>query len=365
MIAVNLGPQHPSTHGVFRMRVVLDGERIRALEPVMGYMHRNHEKIGERNTYIMNFPYTDRLDYICSMSNNLGYAVTVEKMMGVKPSERAEYIRVIMAELTRLVNHFWSIGFLLNDLGAFFTPALYAIEERELILDLFEMAAGSRMMCNYMRFGGVAADLPEEFLPMADRLVRERLPRAIETLDGYLTRNDILLDRCKGVGILPKDAAVAFSAAGPVLRGSGVAYDVRRAEPYSIYDRFKFDIPSLPDGDVYARYRIRIAEMRESLKILQQAIREIPSAAGEAEPAKKLWNIRVPAGEYYGRVENPKGELGFYIVSDGTDHPYRYHVRAPSFINLTALELMCKGHLVADVVAILGSIDIVLGETDR
>ncbi len=362
-LVINLGPQHPSTHGVFRMKILVDGERIVALEPVMGYMHRNHEKIGERNTYLMNFPYTDRLDYICSMSNNLGYALAVERMLGIQPPERAEYIRVIMVELTRIVNHFWAIGFLLNDLGAFFTPALYAITERELILDLFEMASGSRMMCNYMRFGGLTADIPEEFLPQANALVNDRLPKAIEQMDRFLTRNEILLARTQGVGVLPKDAAIAFSAAGPVLRGSGVAYDVRRAQPYSIYDRFPFEIPTFPEGDVYARYKIRIAEMWQSLAILRQALKEIP--AGEIQTGKKLWNIRVPAGEAYCRVENPKGELGFYLVSDGTDHPYRYHVRAPSFINLTALELMCRGHLVADVVAILGSIDIVLGETDR
>jgi NADH/F420H2 dehydrogenase subunit C len=362
-LVINLGPQHPSTHGVFRMRIVVDGERVVALEPVMGYMHRNHEKIGERNTYLMNFPYTDRLDYICSMSNNLAYAIAVEKMMGIRPPERAEYIRVIMAELTRILNHFWAIGFLLNDLGAFFTPALYAIEERELILDLFEMASGSRMMCNYMRFGGVAFDLPEEFLPAARTLVCDRLPKAIEQLDRYLTRNEILLARCQGVGVLPREDAIAYSASGPVLRGSGVRYDVRRVEPYSIYDRFDFDIPCFGEGDVYARYRVRLAEMWESLKILRKALAEIPN--GEIQAGKKAWNIRVPAGDAYSRIENPKGELGFYLVSDGTDHPYRYHVRAPSFINLTALEKMCKGHYVADVVAILGSIDIVLGETDR
>ena len=362
-LVINLGPQHPSTHGVFRMKIEVEGERILSLEPVMGYMHRNHEKIAERNTYLMIFPYTDRLDYICSMSNNLAYALTVEKMLGIKPTERAEYIRVIMAEFTRVINHFWAIGFLLNDLGAFFTPALYAIKERELILDLFEMTAGSRMMCNYLRFGGVMGDLPEEFMPLANALVNDRLPKAIEEMDRYLTRNEILLNRCKGIGVLPRDAAIAFSAAGPVLRGSGVPYDLRRADPYSIYDRFQFDIPTFPEGDVYARYRVRIAEMWESLKILKQALREIPQ--GEIQSGKKLWNIRVPAGEAYGRAENPKGELGFYIVSDGTDHPYRYHVRGPSFINLTALEMMCKGHLVADVVAILGSIDIVLCEVDR
>ncbi len=362
-LVVNLGPQHPSTHGVFRMKIAVDGERIIGLEPVMGYMHRNHEKIGERNAYIMNFPYTDRLDYITSMGNNFGYAITVEQLLGLKVPERADYLRVIMAEFTRVLSHAWAIGFLLNDLGAFFTPALYAIEERELILDLFEMVSGSRMMCNYFRFGGVAADLPEGFLPLATQLVTERLPRAIDEIDRYLSRNEILLSRCQGVGVLPAERAIALSTAGPVLRGSGIPYDVRRAHPYSIYDRFKFEIPTQRAGDVYARYQVRIAEMRESLKILQQAFKELP--AGEIQAGKKAWNIRVPAGEAYGRVENPKGELGFYIVSDGTDHPYRYHVRSPSFINLTALEEMCRGHLVADVVAILGSLDIVLGEVDR
>jgi len=362
-LVINLGPQHPSTHGVFRMKIAVEGERVVALEPVMGYMHRNHEKIGERNTYLMNFPYTDRLDYLCAMGNNLGYALAVEQLLGVKVPERAEYLRVIMAELTRILSHFWAIGFLLNDLGAFFTPALYAIEERERILDLFEMVSGSRMMCNYARFGGVAADLPEEFLPLAQPLINDRLPQAIDELDRYLSRNEILLARCQGVGVLPPQKAIAYSTAGPVLRGSGIKYDVRRAQPYSIYDRFQFEIPTCSAGDVYARYQVRIAEMRESLKILMQALRELP--AGEVLAGKKAWNIRVPAGESYGRVENPKGELGFYIVSDGTDHPYRYHVRAPSFINLTALGELCRGHLVADVVAILGSIDIVLCEVDR
>lgn len=362
-LLVNIGPQHPSTHGVFRMKLLLEGERITALEPVMGYMHRNHEKIGERNTYLMNMPFTDRLDYICSMGNNLGYSIAVEKLMGIKPPERAEYIRVIMAELTRIGNHFWSIGFLLNDLGAFFTPALYAIEERELILDLFEMASGSRMMCNYMRFGGVAEDLPEEFNPLAKKLVYERLPRAIDEMDRYLTKNEILVNRCKGVGVLNGNDAIAYSAAGPVLRGAGVPYDLRRADPYSIYDRFDFNVITYPNGDIYDRYMVRIDEMRESVKILKQALEQIPS--GEIFTGKKGWQIRVPAGEAYGRVENPKGELGFYLVSDGDVHPYRYHVRGSSFVNLTPLEHMCKGHLVADVVAILGSIDIVLGETDR
>jgi NADH-quinone oxidoreductase subunit C/D len=362
-IVVNLGPQHPSTHGVFRMLVTLDGETIVALKPVMGYLHRNHEKIGERNTFLMNMPFTDRLDYICSMSNNFGYALAVEKLMGIQPTERAEYIRVIMAELTRVVNHFWAIGFLLNDLGAFFTPALYAINERELILDVFEAVSGSRMMCNYFRFGGVARDLSDEILAKVTTLVNERLPRKIDELDTYLTENEIVRSRGEGVGFLSKEDAIAYSAAGPVLRASGVAYDVRKADPYSIYDRFDFDVAVRHHGDVYDRYLIRVDEIRESLRILQQAVKDIPR--GEIQVGKPQYQVRVPAGEAYGRVENPKGELGYYVVSNGKPNPWRYHVRAPSFINLTAMERMCIGQKIADVVAILGSIDIVLGETDR
>ena len=363
-IIVNLGPQHPSTHGVFRMVVTLEGETIVDLEPVMGYLHRNHEKIGERNTYIMNMPFTDRLDYICSMGNNFGYALAVEKLMGVQPPERAEYIRVLMAELTRIVNHLWAIGFLLNDLGAFFTPALYAINEREIILDIFEATAGSRMMCNYFRFGGLARDLPPGVMGTLNDLVFERLPRRIDELDRYLTDNEIIRSRCIGVGVLSPQKAVELSAAGPVLRASGIPYDVRRAEPYSIYDRFDFKVAVREGGDVYDRYLIRVDEMRESLRILEQVLRQMPEE-GEIFAGKPVYQVRVPAGEAYGRVENPKGELGFYVVSDGSPNPYRYHIRAPSFINLTPLAEMCKGQKVADVVAILGSIDIVLGEVDR
>lgn len=362
-IIVNLGPQHPSTHGVFRMVVTLEGETIIDLHPVMGYLHRNHEKIGERNTYIMNMPFTDRLDYICSMGNNFGYSLAVEKLMALEPPERAQYIRILMAELTRIVNHFWAIGFLLNDLGAFFTPALYAIKEREIILDIFEATAGSRMMCNYFRFGGVARDLPAGALATLHDLVFDRLPRRIDELDRYLTENEIIRSRSIGVGILKPEQAVAYAAAGPVLRASGIPYDVRRADPYGIYDRFDFDVAVRYNGDVYDRYLIRIDEMRESVRILEQVLRDMPD--GEILAGKQVYQVRVPAGEAYGRVENPKGELGFYLVSDGSPNPYRYHVRAPSFINLTALGEMCKGQKVADVVAILGSIDIVLGETDR
>ena len=362
---VSMGPQHPSTHGVFRLNLRVDGETIIGLKPVMGYMHRNHEKIGERNTFLMNFPFTDRLDYLTSMGNNFGYALAVEQLMGDdgKPPERAEYIRVIMAELTRIASHMWSIGFLLNDLGAFFTPALYAIEERELILDLFEWAAGSRMMCNYFRFGGVAFDLPPGWIERCRGIVNDRIDKKIDELDRYLSGNEIVLDRTKGVGVLTREQAINFSTAGPVLRASGVAYDIRRAAPYSIYDRFEFNVITKQNGDLYDRYYIRLEEMRESARILKQAVRDIPN--GPIIPGKKSYQIKVPAGEAYSRVENPKGELGFYVVADGSPTAYRYHVRSPSFINLTALEAMCLGHTIADVVGILGSLDIVLGEVDR
>ncbi len=361
---VNLGPQHPSTHGVFRMVATLEGETIVDLEPVMGYLHRNHEKIGERNTYIMNMPFTDRLDYVTSMSNNFGYALAVEKLMGIAPPERADYIRVLMAELTRVVSHMWAIGFLLNDLGAFFTPALYAIKEREIVLDIFEATAGSRMMCNYFRFGGVARDLPEGALDTLRDLVFERLPRRVDELDRYLTDNEIVRSRCIGVGVLTPERAVALSAAGPVLRASGIPYDVRRADPYSIYERFDFKVAVRQNGDVYDRYLIRLDEIRESMRILRQVLNQIPEE-GEIQAGKPVYQVRVPAGEAYGRVEGPKGELGFYVVSNGSPNPWRYHVRPPSFINLTSLGEMCKGQKIADAVAVLGSIDIVLGEVDR
>ena len=364
-LVVNLGPQHPSTHGVFRMVATLDGETVVDLEPVMGYLHRNHEKIGEKNTFAMNMPYTDRLDYFCSMSNNFGYALAVEKLLGEKyqPPERAQYIRVIMAELTRVLNHFMAIGFFLNDLGAYFTPALYTIKERELILDIFEAVAGSRMMCNYFRFGGVVRDLPEGMEGHIREMVYDRFPRQIDELDRYLVENEIVVSRSQGVGVLTPEQAIGLSAAGPVLRASGVPYDIRRADPYSIYDRFDFDVAVRYHGDVYDRFLIRYDEIRQSIRILQQAIDSIPQ--GEILANKPAYKFRMPKGEAYGRVEGPKGELGFYVVSDGTDNPWRYHVRAPSFINLTGLRQMCLGEKVADLVAILGSIDIVLGEVDR
>jgi NADH-quinone oxidoreductase subunit B/C/D len=362
-IVVNMGPQHPSTHGVFRMVVTLDGETVVDLEPVLGYLHRNHEKIGERNGWLMNMPYTDRLDYFNSMGNNFGYALAVEKLTGVEVPERAEYVRVIMAELNRVFSHMVLVGFLLNDLGAAFTPLFYAIKERELILDLFEEVSGSRIMCNYMRFGGVARDVSDDWLDRARYLVRERLPRKLDELEQLLSDNEILVARTKGVGVVPPEVAVAYGMTGPMLRAVGVSYDVRRAEPYSIYDRFDFAIPLLHNGDLYDRYMIRVLEARQALKILDQALDQIPE--GEIFGGKRAWQLRVPAGEAYARIEHPKGELGYYVVSNGTTNPWRYRVRSPSYINLTAMGEMCKGHKVADIIVILGAIDIVLGEVDR
>jgi NADH-quinone oxidoreductase subunit C/D len=362
-VVVNMGPQHPSTHGVLRMVARLDGETIQQLEPVLGYLHRCHEKIGERNTWLANMPFTDRLDYVCSMSNNFGYAVAVEKLLGVEVPERAEYIRVIMAELTRILNHFVSIGFFTNDIGVYLTFMLYALEERELIIDLFEMASGSRMMCNYFRFGGVARDLPEGWISVARELVYERIPRRLDEFVKLCLENEIFRARTIGVSVLPAEKAVAYGCTGPLLRASGVPYDVRRAEPYSIYDQLDWDVAVAYNGDIYDRFVVRFEEIRQSLRILRQALEGLPD--GPVQAGKVQATGKVPAGEAYGRVESPKGELGFYLVSDGSANPYRYRIRTPSFANLGVLGELCRGHLVADVVAVLASIDITLGEVDR
>jgi NADH-quinone oxidoreductase subunit D len=362
-LEVAMGPHHPSTHGVFRMDVVLDGEKVIKLKPVFGYLHRNHEKIAENTTYLASMPYTDRLDYFCSMTNNWAYALSVEKLAGLQVPERAEYIRVITAELTRLVNHTCLIGFLLQDMGALGTPLMYAFRERENILDLFESLSGSRMMCNYMRFGGCRVDVSADWLAQAQRIV-DNFPRFLDEFEALLTGNEILIARSQGVGVLPAELAINASITGPMLRASGVNYDLRKVDKYGIYDRFDFRIPLGDHGDVFDRYMVRVLEMRESLKILQKALRDIP--AGAIIDAKaKLRGFRPKVGEAYGRIEGPKGELGFYLVSDGSPNPYRYRVRPPSLINLTILEDMCLGLTVGDVVIILGSVDIVLGEVDR
>jgi len=363
LLEVSMGPQHPSTHGVFRMDVVLDGETVVKLKPVFGYLHRNHEQIAEKTSYLGSMPYTDRLDYFCSMTNNWAYALTIEKLAGLQPPERAEYIRVITAELTRLLNHTCLIGFLLQDMGALGTPLMYAFREREKILDLFEALSGARMMCNYMRFGGCRVDLPPGWLEQAREVVAN-FPRFLDEYERLLSGNEILMARTQGVGALKAELAVSAGVTGPMLRASGVNYDLRKVDKYGFYDRFEFRVPLGAHGDVYDRFMIRFLEMRESLKILEPALRDIPEGP-IVDPKLKARNFKPKAGEAYGRIEAPKGELGFYVISDGSASPYRYRVRPPSLINLTILEDMCIGHTIADAVIILGSVDIVLGEVDR
>jgi NADH-quinone oxidoreductase subunit D len=363
LLEVSMGPQHPSTHGVFRMNVALEGEIVRKLKPVFGYLHRNHEKIGENVSYLGSMPYTDRLDYFCSMSNNWAYALSVEKLAGIEVPERAEYLRVILAELTRLQNHASLLGFLLNDMGAWGTPLMYAFREREKILDLFESLSGSRMMCDYMRFGGCRVDASREWLAYAKKIV-DRFPRFVDELAQLIVGNEVVIARTQNVGNVSPELAVSAGITGPMLRACGVNYDVRKVDGYGFYPRFKFRIPLGEHGDTYDRLMMRVLEMGESVGILKQAFEQIP-AGPIINPKVKIRAFRPPVGEAYGRIEAPKGELGFYLISDGGTNPYRYRVRPPSFINLTILEDMCLGHTVADVMVILGSIDIVMGEVDR
>jgi NADH-quinone oxidoreductase subunit D len=363
LLEVSLGPQHPSTHGVFRMNVALDGEIVTKLKPVFGYLHRNHEQIGERTSYLGTMPYTDRLDYFNSMSNNWGYALAVEKLAGIEVPERAQYLRVILAELSRLQNHASLLGFLLSDMGAWGTPLMYAFKEREKVLDLFESLAGSRMMCDYMRFGGCRVDAGEDWMLRARKFLAE-FPRAVDELEDLILQNEVVIARTQHVGELTAELAINAGITGPMLRASGVNYDIRKVDAYGYYPQFKFRVPLGDHGDTYDRLMMRVLEMRESMAILKQAFDAIKPGP-ITNPKAKVRGFRPAAGEAYGRIESPKGELGFFLISDGTGIPYRYHVRAPSFINLTILEDMCLGHTVADVMVILGSIDIVMGEVDR
>jgi NADH-quinone oxidoreductase subunit D len=363
LLEISMGPQHPSTHGVFRMNVILDGERVVKLKPVFGYLHRNHEKIAENETYLGSMPYTDRLDYLCSITNNWGYALAVEKLAGIQVPERAEYLRIITGELTRLQNHASLLGFLLQDMGSSGTPLMYAFREREKILDLFEALTGARMMCNYMRFGGCRVDMPAGWLDQAKQVVAD-FPKFLNEYEALLVGNEILMERTQNVGVLSRELAINSGMSGPMARASGVNYDIRKVDKYSLYERFAFRVPLGSHGDVYDRYMIRFLEMHESLKILNQAMRDIPGGP-IVDPKMRVRGFRPKPGEAYGRIESPKGELGFYLVSDGSANPYRYKVRPPSLINLTVLEDLCIGQNVADVVAILGSVDIVLGEVDR
>ena len=341
----------------------LDGEAVQDLEPVMGYLHRGIEKLSEERTYVQIVPFTDRLDYICSMTNNQAYAMAVEKLTGIEVPERAEYIRVIMAEFTRIINHMLAVGFLWNELGAYFTPLLYCYRERERILDLFEKTCGSRLTCNYMRPGGVSVDLPEGFIPQAKTLTAH-LRTFADELNNMLTENEIFISRSVDVGVLPAEVAVNSSITGPMLRASGVPYDIRKVDNYSIYDRFEFDIPTCEHGDVWDRYYQHILEIYQSVRILEQALDTIPEGDVMNKRAARALR-RPPIGEAYGRIEAPKGELAFYAVSDGSKNPYRLRIRPPSMINLTALKEMCMGQKIQDLIVILGSINIVLGEVDR
>jgi NADH-quinone oxidoreductase subunit D len=363
LLEVSLGPQHPSTHGVFRMNVALEGEIVRKLKPVFGYLHRNHEKIGENVSYLGSMPYTDRLDYFCSMTNNWAYALSVEKLAGIEVPERAEYLRVILAELTRLQNHASLLGFLLSDMGAWGTPLMYAFREREKILDLFESLSGSRMMCDYMRFGGCRIDADDEWLGRAKKIV-DAFPKFLDEFEQLILQNEIVIARTQNVGKLSPELAISAGITGPMLRACGVNYDIRKVDGYGLYPQFKFRIPLGDHGDTYDRLMMRALEMRESVEILKQALAQIKPGP-VMNPKVKIRAFRPPIGEAYGRIEGPKGELGFYLISDGGSNPYRYRVRPPSFINLTVLEDLCLGHTVADVMVILGSVDIVMGEVDR
>ncbi|MBC7346302.1 MAG: NADH-quinone oxidoreductase subunit D [Clostridia bacterium] len=359
-ITLNMGPQHPSTHGVYRGILTMDGEYVVGVENVIGYLHRGLEKIAENRTYTQFIPYTDRLDYLSAMLNNLGYVQAVEKLMGIEVPERAEYLRIIMAELQRMASHMVFVASFALDLSGW-TGWMYPFRDRERILDLFEMASGSRLTTSYLRIGGVAEDVPEEFWPALKALLAD-LPRCFEEYDGLITGNEIFQARTKGIGILDVATALAYGVTGPNLRAAGLAFDLRKARPYGIYSRFDFEIPTGQNGDSFDRFVVRIQEMRQSLRIIEQAVREIPAGPVRAKLPKVL---RPPKGEVYHQIEGSKGILGFYLVSDGSTRPYRLHIRGPSFVNLGAFPLMVKGGTIQDLVSTLASIDIVLGEVDR
>lgn len=360
-VTINIGPHHPSTHGIFRMLVTLDGETVVDLEPKMGYLHRGIEKLMEERTYIQSMPLVDRLDYVCPMTNEQAFCVAIEKLAQLEVPERAEYIRVMMAELTRIMSHMMAVGFLWNELGATFTPMIYAYRQREFLQDLFEMASGARMFHNYIRPGGVVADLPSGWTERAAKTV-DSLSRFLDEFSTLTAENEIFLARTVDVGVLPPDVAINCSVTGPVLRASGVPYDVRRAEPYSIYDRFDWEVPTQPHGDTYDRYRQYQAEMQQSLSIVRQALAGLPEGPVMDDKARRL---RPPAGEAYGRIESPKGDLGFFIVSEGGAEPYRCRVRSTAQINLTALRHMVIGHTLQDLVIIFGSLNPTVADIDR
>ncbi len=362
---LNMGPQHPSTHGVLRLEVKLDGEIVLDVIPHLGYLHRCFEKHAEVMTYPQVIPYVDRMDYLAAMNNEFGYVLACEKLMGIEVPERVEYIRVIMAELQRIASHLVAIGTYGNDIGAF-TPFLYYFRDREKILELFEITCGARLLYNYMWVGGLSHDIPHNFKDKAYAFVKYMRP-VINEVNDLLCYNKIFVERTASIGVLPPDVAINAGASGPVLRGSGVKFDLRKDEPYSIYNRFDFNVCTGSGemgtvGDCWDRNMVRCNEMVESLKIIEQALDKIPEGDITSALPKR---IKPPVGEVYFRSETPKGELGYYIISDGSANPFRVKVRPPTFVNLSIVPAISKGHMVADLVAILGSIDIVLGEVDR
>jgi NADH-quinone oxidoreductase subunit D len=359
-LQINMGPQHPSTHGVLRMILTLDGEVVIDAKPDIGYLHRGIEKLAEKRNYMQFVALTDRTDYLSAMLNNAVYAMAVEKVAGIEVPERAEFIRVIMMELNRIASHLVFVAAFAIDLGAS-TPFLYAFREREDIVDLFEMTCGARLTYSYIRPGGVMRDLPAGFDQKARAFIK-KMPARLKEIDDLFTTNEITLVRTRGVGIISPEDAIDYALSGPGLRGSGVPFDVRKDDPYSVYDRLQFDVVTQPTCDTLGRYLIRLGEIRESLKIVEQTLDMLP----QGEYTAKLPRVfKPPAGEAFARVESSRGDLGVYLVSDGSASPYRLHWRAPSFINLAAIGHMVKGWKIADVVAILGSLDIVLGEVDR
>jgi NADH-quinone oxidoreductase subunit D len=361
-INVNVGPQHPATHGVFRMILTVDGELVKDVDPIIGYMHRGNEKLPENCDYRQVIGYHDRTDYLAQFNTEHCWVEAVERLGGIKPTERAEYIRVILAELNRITSHLMFMGAFGTDLGLFGTSFMYAFRDREYIQEFFEEVTGERMMYNYFRPGGVAWDVPENFEARC-REILGRVRRGIEDLDNLLMQNEVVLARCRGLSPVSPEDAINWGLSGPMLRATGLKWDIRRDEPYSIYDRFKFDIPVGTQGDVYDRIYVRLREMEESARIVEQALEQMPEGPIMAEGMKRI--LRVPPGEIYMRVESPRGEYGVYVVSNGSDKPYRHKVRGASFCNLSALRAMSIGHYVADVIIILGSIDIVLCEVDR
>jgi len=364
-MTLNIGPQHPSTHGVLRLKVKTDGEIISEVEPIIGYLHRCFEKHCENVTYDQVIPYTDRCDYIASMNNNFGYAVTIEALMEIKVPERVEYIRIIVAELNRIASHLLALGTYGLDVGAF-TPFLYMFRDRERILDLFETLCGARLLYNYIWVGGLSHDLPRDFVESVFSFLDYFEPK-IEEYNELLTYNKIFIERTADIGVLPPEVAISFGVTGPNLRGSGVKWDIRKDDPYSIYDKFDYDIPIGAGemgtvGDCWDRYYVRMVEMKESAKIIRQALKGLPAGDVHQALPKK---IRPPKGSIYKRTESPRGDLAYYIVSDGSPIPYRLKMRSPAFTALSVLGEISQGWMMSDVIAILGSLDIVLGEIDR